>query len=279
MTDTATRGGVEPTLTSRDPAYASMRRALSIQQNAAPRGRVARLLGRSPLNPDARASYEGALGELETVRALSRIGAGWTVLHSVPVGGGEPNIDHLVIGPGGVFTLSSRNHSGKRVWIAGTTFMVNGIKQLHVRSAQYEAARVSQLLSAALDDAVDVDVVPLIVVTGAQSIAVGSTLPAVEVRSSGQLHRWFRKRRHVLSDAAVGRISRVAVLRGTWRASGTPLFDASADLERFAALRHQVDAAAECTRIWAVIGAMAALAVVTALVWSVLIPLAADALH
>jgi hypothetical protein len=32
----------------------------------------------------------------------------WTVLHSVPVGTGSTDIDHIAIGPAGVFTLNTK---------------------------------------------------------------------------------------------------------------------------------------------------------------------------
>ncbi|MBG6212216.1 hypothetical protein RCH23_000129 [Cryobacterium sp. CAN_C3] len=44
---------------------------------------------------------------------LSKLGPEWTVLHAVPVGSGSSDIDHVVIGPAGVFTINTKNHTGK----------------------------------------------------------------------------------------------------------------------------------------------------------------------
>jgi hypothetical protein len=51
---------------------------------------------------DERAWRIGAVGEEAVAKRLEGFGAGWRVLHSVPVGKRGSDIDHLVIGPGGV---------------------------------------------------------------------------------------------------------------------------------------------------------------------------------
>jgi Nuclease-related domain len=42
---------------------------------------------------------------------------GWRVFHSVPVGDRGSDIDHVVIGPGGVWTVNTKGHPGKSVWV------------------------------------------------------------------------------------------------------------------------------------------------------------------
>ena len=101
-------------------------------------------------------------------RLLDKLPDGWAVLHAVPVGKGDTDIDHVVIGPGGVFTINTKNHSGQKVWVAGRTFMVNGQKQPHLRNAGHEAQRASRLLSAAAG--FRVDVVPVIAVVDPASL-------------------------------------------------------------------------------------------------------------
>ncbi|BDZ50137.1 hypothetical protein GCM10025867_23780 [Frondihabitans sucicola] len=78
------------------------------QNDQAPRGRMARVFGRSPLSNASRPWFVDALGEIEVaerLRALGTRGEAWRVLHSVPIGAGTSDIDHVVIGPAGVFTL------------------------------------------------------------------------------------------------------------------------------------------------------------------------------
>ena len=75
---------------------------------------VLRLFG---VHSQERAWRRGAEGEEEVAWRLHKLGEGWRVLHSVPIGTGETDIDHVVIGPPGVFSLNSKNHLGKRVTV------------------------------------------------------------------------------------------------------------------------------------------------------------------
>jgi hypothetical protein len=56
---------------------------------------------------------EGAAGERKTARALQRLGREWTVVHDLPDGDGGGNIDHVVVGPTGVFVLETKNLNGQ----------------------------------------------------------------------------------------------------------------------------------------------------------------------
>src|SRR3954467_9251483 len=46
---------------------------------------------------------EGAEGEEAVARRLRKLPQGWHVLHAVPVGDKGSDIDHVIVGPGGVF--------------------------------------------------------------------------------------------------------------------------------------------------------------------------------
>jgi hypothetical protein len=209
----------------------------------------------------------GALGEIQVGAHLAQLGPEWTVLHSVPVGKGESDIDHVVISQAGVFTINTKNHAGARVFAGGHTFSVNGTRQNHVRNSEHEAARASTLLSEALGQ--PVAVTALIVVVGADALTIGSTDPAVEVLESTELGRWLHHRKRVLTDDAVAGIARAAAQPGTWSAS--PSFeDTDRYAERFAMLRRQVDAAAHRGRLWASAGTLVALAGLTAFMMNVL---------
>jgi hypothetical protein len=268
MTDTVIRGGVESTLRARGPAYSVIQKCLSVQDDAQPLGGLARFFGLTPLNPDARSWYQGALGEVEVARSLSKLGPEWTVLHAVPVGAGEADIDHVVIGPNGVFTLNTKNHAGKRIFVGGRTFMVNGVKQHFVRNSEFEATRASRLLSAAVHELIEVT--PVIVVVGAESITVGRTAPVVEVRSSGQIGRWLQKRKRVLSYDQVVRIAQAAGQRGTWHTAEAVLDDTQRHVVRFERLRREVDAAAHRARLWATCGTLAGIVALAVIVLNIL---------
>lgn len=100
-------------LRSRGPAHAVSHRCLELQRAARPHSALSRLLGRDPLHPDAVSWYREALGERRVGRMLMELGPGWRVLHAVPHGVAD-EIDHLVIGPAGVFTATSTPSSALR---------------------------------------------------------------------------------------------------------------------------------------------------------------------
>jgi hypothetical protein len=59
---------------------------------------------------------QGAEGEEVVGGILEGLGAeGWHVIHDVSFGRG--NIDHIVVGPGGIYTIETKSRAGK-VWLA-----------------------------------------------------------------------------------------------------------------------------------------------------------------
>jgi hypothetical protein len=239
---------IEPNLRARGPAYAVLQECLLRQESATKRGRLARALGNNPLHPDARSWYSGALGEIVVAHALAQLGEAWTVLHSVPVGSGAPDIDHVVLGPAGIFTITTHNHSGKKIWIGGSTFLVNGYKQEHMRTSAHEAESAARLLSSVTGR--PVTGTPLIGVVNPAAIATGRKRPRVAVVSSNTLLRWLMKRPRVMSERAVAHFSMFAEERSTWQQEPLAVDDTSDQLARFERLRLEVDAARQRSRLW-----------------------------
>jgi hypothetical protein len=65
-------------------------------------------------SPDAVAWRRGAAGERRTAQLLGPLERhGWAVLHDLAVPRSRANIDHLVIGPGGVFVIDSKQYRGR----------------------------------------------------------------------------------------------------------------------------------------------------------------------
>ncbi|HSB88018.1 MAG TPA: hypothetical protein VLD86_17015, partial [Ilumatobacteraceae bacterium] len=62
--------------------------------------------------------------------------------------GGE--IDHLVIGPGGVFNMTTRCHPSSTVWINDDILRVNGHRTEYLRESRVEAAQLGRLLTEAV---------------------------------------------------------------------------------------------------------------------------------
>jgi hypothetical protein len=65
-------------------------------------------------SPDAVAWRRGAAGERRTAQLLGPLERhGWAVLHDLAIPRSQANIDHLVIGPGGVFVIDSKQYRGR----------------------------------------------------------------------------------------------------------------------------------------------------------------------
>jgi hypothetical protein len=115
---------------------------------------------------DERAFRVGAKGEEAVGARLDRLEErGWHVLHSIPVGKGKSDIDHLLIGPGGAYTINTKNHPDKRVWVGQHAIRVGGHTTRYLPVARYEAERAERLLTAAVGFPVPVRAV-LVILTG-----------------------------------------------------------------------------------------------------------------
>lgn len=274
MTGVLTRGShetgyAESTLHVRGPAYAVMTECLRIQADARHQSRLAAFLGLNPLLPDARSWYRGALGELHVAKLLKRLPAGWIVLHAVPVGSGTSDIDHVIIGPGGVFTVNTKNHSGQRVWVGGEQLLVNGHRTNHIRDARYEASRATRLLSSGVGDSADVT--PVIAIVDPGSLSFSRTRPhGILVVASSQLERTLLRCEPHLSDAAITALVARAEQRGTWHTDASVLDDTLRHEARLTRLRDAVDAAARRRAGWSLLGLVAAAAAPIAIISGVL---------
>ncbi|MEU8828130.1 nuclease-related domain-containing protein [Streptomyces sp. NPDC048636] len=114
---------------------------------------VAVLLGRrSP----AYGWRKGLVGERRVGAELERLTSrGWRVLHSIPLAR-NVDIDHLLIGPGGVFCVNTKYHRGARVWVGDDSVRIGGQSYPYVRKSRAEARRASTALSRACGFTVEV---------------------------------------------------------------------------------------------------------------------------
>ncbi|WP_188744853.1 nuclease-related domain-containing protein, partial [Agromyces bauzanensis] len=152
---------------------------------------VQRLFGDSPLGREAEPWYVGALGQPEVARRLAGLGPGWCALHSVPVGSGAGDLDHVVIGPAGVFAVNTKHHRGQNVWVGAKRILVTGQRTDHLRNAAYEGKRTSKLLS--VSTRMLVDVTPIITIVGARRMTVRERPDTVTVLREFDLVGWLRR--------------------------------------------------------------------------------------
>jgi hypothetical protein len=97
---------------------------------------------------DAVAWRRGAAGERRTARLLGPLERhGWAILHDLSVPGSRANIDHLAIGPGGVFVIDSKQYRG-RLQLDPTGRLWHGHYPIApaVRAAGFEADQAAQIL-------------------------------------------------------------------------------------------------------------------------------------
>jgi Nuclease-related domain len=128
-------------------------------------------------SPEAVAWRRGAAGERRTARLLGPLERhGWAVLHDLAVPGSRANIDHLVIGPGGVFVIDSKQYQG-RLQLDRSGRLWHGRYPLApaLRAVSFEADQAAQVLPDP-----GVAVVPIVAVHGAQ--APGARFPATGCR-------------------------------------------------------------------------------------------------
>src|ERR687898_929431 len=114
---------------------------------------------------DAVAWRRGAVGERRTARLLGPLERhGWVVLHDLAVPGSAANLDHLAIGPGGVFVIDSKQYRG-RLQLDAVGKLWHGRHPLAptLGVVSWEADQAAQ----ALPDP-GVAVVPIVAVHGAQ---------------------------------------------------------------------------------------------------------------
>jgi hypothetical protein len=117
-------------------------------------------------SPDAVAWRRGAAGERRTARLLSPLERhGWTVLHDLALPGSPANLDDLVIGPGGVFVIDSKQYRG-HLQLDPSGQLWHGRYPLAptLRAVSFEADRAAQVLP----DPGVVVVVPIVAVHGAR---------------------------------------------------------------------------------------------------------------
>jgi hypothetical protein len=200
-------------LSQRDAGAAAAERARQEREAAPVRTLAARVLR---VHTDERAWRIGAKGERLVAARLQKLPDTWRTLHAIPIGENGADIDHLVVGPGGVYTINAKHHPNKRVWVGGSTFMIIGQRVPYIRNARHEARRASRLLTAALGRTVEVT--GIIAVVGAHEGFTVKEQPAdVHVTTRKHVARWLRRRPVALDAAQVEEVCAAARRSDTWR--------------------------------------------------------------
>lgn len=180
------------------------------------RGALARFFR---LKTEERAWRIGADGEEAVAAQLAKLGPRWRVLHAVRVGEKGSDIDHVVIGPAGVFTVNAKHHPDASIWVGGDTFLVNGRRVSYIRNSRHEAARAGRLLTEQVG--FPVGVVGVIAVMGARGGYKIKRQPedrAVVVVGRRRISQFLESLPASLSDRELDAILEAARRSTTWRA-------------------------------------------------------------
>jgi Nuclease-related domain len=161
-------------------------------------------------SPDAVAWQRGAAGERRTARLLSQLERhGWAILHDLAVPGSRANLDHLTIGPGGVFAIDSKQYRGRlQLDRSGRLWHGRYLLAPTLRTVSFEADQAAQVLPDP-----GVAVVPIVAVHGAQVPWGKLVIDGVPVVPARRLPGLLRKLPAVLGPERVAWLADQARVR------------------------------------------------------------------
>ncbi|MEV6313761.1 nuclease-related domain-containing protein [Streptomyces sp. NPDC051776] len=137
---------------------------------------LGKLVGRQS---EADSWMKGLKGEKTIGGELERLTRrGWRVLHSIPLPG-EVDIDHLLLGPGGVFSINTKRHPGAQVWVGDESVKIGNKPYPYVRKSRHEARRAAKALTRACG--FEVVVHPVLAFVGTAKVTVVPSLDDVRV--------------------------------------------------------------------------------------------------
>jgi hypothetical protein len=126
----------------------------------------------------------GSQGELWTADELRPLlGRGWRVMHHVPIDMAKADVDHVLVGPSGVYAVETKTST--RTWNVADP---DPWLTKHLQQARYNAQQTRRLLQGRAQ--VRTEVRPLLVLWG-ESAAGPTLVDGVEVVAGRDLTRWL----------------------------------------------------------------------------------------
>lgn len=163
MTETLTMG-------QRRAGQAAIEDLLRHHRHTRSRSAVARVFGRSPLSAESEALHRDALAQIAVGGVLERLPPEWTVFSSAPGRMDAAGIDHVVIGPGGLFTVNSKLHVNRTVWVADSILVVDRTTLGHIPDAILQARRLTEVLGERMP--LPAPVRPMVAIVDAKRITI-----------------------------------------------------------------------------------------------------------
>ncbi len=165
----------------------------------------------------------GAAGEQAVAATLDGLPVVWSALHSIPLGDPDSptsDLDHLVIGPGGVYVINAKHHPRQAILVKGDIVLVARRSQPYTAAARRDATRrdatsVTVRLSAAVGT--PVAVIPVIVFVGADEVVIKFPPRDTVLTTRGQMLDAPTRRRASLDAPTVTTIVDIARQPSAWR--------------------------------------------------------------
>ncbi|RLP11026.1 NERD domain-containing protein [Propionibacterium australiense] len=136
----------------------------------------------------------------ELVR-LSALDPRWGFMQMARTENGLVVPQHMVVGPGGVFLLSAKNHPGARLFVEGDVFRVNGKDRPYIATSRQNASRAMDLMNR--DSGFDLGVTGVIVPVKDRRLVVQQAPDDVAVIERDGLAEWLLDRPEELSEHRV----------------------------------------------------------------------------
>ncbi|MCP2349450.1 nuclease-related domain-containing protein [Nonomuraea roseoviolacea] len=136
---------------------------------------------------------------------------GYRTLHARAIPDTEAQIDHLVVGPTGVYAVDSEKWDKQlpvRVQMGKKLFHGPFDKKARLAEAKMEASAASELISKAYGR--EVQVVPSLAIYGPAVPWKIMTIRGVDVYEGGRARKWITKRERALTDEEIQRLYEIA---------------------------------------------------------------------
>jgi hypothetical protein len=204
-------GDLSESLTRRRPGQTAAERAEELRKAAPIRSLVTRVLR---VTTDERTWRMEADGKRRVAARLARLEVdGWFAFHDLSVGDRTGVVDHLVIGPGGVFTVTTAVLNG-RVWATEEMVLHNAHPTAYLLDAGARARRVALCLGAAVG--VPVDVRPVLAVF-CDDLKLKVQPAGVALVDGITIHRFFERQPVVFARREAFALATAAHRPTTWQ--------------------------------------------------------------
>ncbi|MFG1705165.1 nuclease-related domain-containing protein [Nonomuraea sp. M3C6] len=143
------------------------------------------------------------------LRKLER--SGYRTLHARAIPGSDAQIDHLVVGPTGVYAVDSEKWDKRlpvRVQMGKKLFHGPFDMKARIAEANLEASQASELITKAFGR--EVSVVPSLAIYGPPVPWKIMTIRGVDVYQGDRARKWITKRERALTEGEIDRIYDIA---------------------------------------------------------------------